>query len=115
RVRGTPNKGRRRYACARLIPAGAGNTRRSSASLDAIVAHPRGCGEHTSDCRVSVVSEGSSPRVRGTPAADRQERDGAAVILAGAGNTAVVWWLLLVRPAHPRGCGEHAALLTFDP
>ena len=87
RVRGTPDGGLGGNQLRRIIPARAGNTlscgRAACASLD----HPRACGEHDCVGARIVVSRGSSPRVRGTPAPAQRAVDGARIIPARAGNT----------------------------
>ena len=71
----------------RFIPAGAGNTDRLSARRIADSAvHPRGRGEHAASATRMPVSDGSSPRARGTRA-------------QGRGSQLAV---------HPRGRGERA-------
>ena len=65
------------------------------------------CGEHASCRFASVLTPGSSPRVRGTPSPDNFPASDFGIIPACAGNT----W---ARPCsgrvswdHPRVCGEH--------
>ena len=70
--------------------------------------HPRGCGEHYLRSRSAFASGGSSPRVRGTPAGERQQASGRRFIPAGAGNTSKSFWRTFSDAVHPRGCGEHS-------
>ena len=49
-----------------LIPARAGNTRRSARTRSCIWAHPRSRGEHIPDVTPPARVEGSSPLARGT-------------------------------------------------
>ena len=70
-----------------IIPAHAGNTRITANRVTCVRDHPRACGEHIYANNVTQQNRGSSPRMRGTPAA------GVAVVLWGgiipahAGNT----------------------------
>ena len=86
-VRGTRRRRRHARNGGRLIPAGAGNTCRSSSWASPATAHPRRCGEHYECIASRASSLGSSPQVRGTP----WVLTGVGVIIglipAGAGNT----------------------------
>ena len=90
-----------------IIPACAGNTsappRAGRASWD----HPRVCGEHFRFNLSNRLTQGSSPRVRGTPppAPPREARGG--IIPACAGNTDHVVSFESALRDHPRVCGEH--------
>ena len=50
-----------------IIPADAGNTYKRGSDLRGDGDHPRGCGEHWTLWLMQSSSEGSSPRMRGTP------------------------------------------------
>ena len=65
RVRGKPARSALRRRSQRLIPACAGKTAVTRASLIIQTAHPRVCGENALRQVYSLVDEGSSPRVRG--------------------------------------------------
>ena len=73
----------------RLIPACAGNILKRGPWALPYPAHPRVCGEHTSEAAISKLLCGSSPRVRGTfsalPVGQRQDR----LIPACAGNMTI--------------------------
>ena len=90
-----------------IIPAYAGNTLCSTCKLSCWKDHPRVCGEHSRDRLISMMSSGSSPRMRGTLAARCHVAVLAGIIPAYAGNT---WYGCRsgysVRD-HPRVCGEH--------
>ncbi len=108
RVRGTHERIKGRWARARFIPAGAGNTGGPATRRSAPAVHPRGCGEHGLYGQPAAASGGSSPRVRGTPKLEPGARPQIRFIPAGAGNTI---WLRFEAPpitVHPRGCGEHS-------
>ena len=87
RLRGTRTLCNPLHAQRRFIPAFAGNTQSSESKIVEQAVHPRVCGEHAFTFRKLSVSEGSSPRLRGT--LPRSDGD------------------LNVRRVHPRVCGEH--------
>ena len=66
-ARGTHSFVLRRYCCARLIPARAGNTRSARHASKNFSAHPRSRGEHTTTFERNRKCPGSSPLARGTP------------------------------------------------
>ena len=57
----------REFGAYRFIPAGAGNTRRSSQRCITVAVHPRRRGEHRVSPRTFLGRAGSSPQARGTP------------------------------------------------
>ncbi len=71
--------------------------------------HPRGCGERRSEYRAVLRRGGSSPRVRGTPAAPEYPATQPRFIPAGAGNAAAGHRAPAPAPVHPRGCGERGS------
>ena len=71
-----------------LIPAGAGNMNEHLLPTIRSRAHPRGCGEHFKIDVIPGFHPGSSPRVRGTLKAERDELKAKGLIPAGAGNIA---------------------------
>ena len=90
RARGTPAGTAQWQALGRFIPAGAGNTSTAPVMVAVPPVHPRGRGEHVQAEIEEALSDGSSPRARGTPC--NQSKAGAD------------------RPVHPRGRGEHLAV-----
>ena len=72
-----------------IIPAHAGNTRPRRLESLATGDHPRVCGEHAEFTPVMGESEGSSPRVRGTPGGHERAEARPGIIPACAGNTAL--------------------------
>ncbi len=69
--------------------------------------HPRACGEHYAPPEHVSFTQGSSPRLRGTPLEDFPELKKAGIIPALAGNTWCRTVMALTRWDHPRACGEH--------
>ena len=71
--------------------------------------HPRVCGERLLTRSVATPLAGSSPRVRGPPAAIGVAQVLPRFIPACAGNTRWPESAARPPPVHPRGCGEHRA------
>ena len=135
RVRGTRQSSPHGYRLTGIIPACAGNTRRSRIRRKDSRDHPRVCREHVMDVGDSTVEPGSSPRVRGTLPARHQSKGGKRdhprvcgehrfpsvmdalrpwIIPACAGNTWMVPIILCPERDHPRVCGEHLAAYGAD-
>ena len=70
-----------------IIPAYAGNTFRHSGSCSGSGDHPRVCGEHIENPKITPRLMGSSPRMRGTQERQRPRRERRGIIPAYAGNT----------------------------
>ena len=96
-----------------LIPAGAGQTRLSTAISGMTEAHPRGCGANADSDSVPVSRYGSSPRVRGKPAHAKRFGGLAGLIPAGAGQTTRGTTWARPRRAHPRGCGANGRVMLW--
>ena len=90
-----------------IIPARAGSTIRDLNVARGTWDHPRSCGEHFSSGLKVPVDAGSSPLVRGAPAAPWNLSPERGIIPARAGSTP--WTCRRSRQAgdHPRSCGEH--------
>ena len=71
----------------RFIPAGAGNTHRSRLGEARRAVHPRGRGEHGGGNNGGGLTNGSSPRARGTLQRALSTVEEHRFIPAGAGNT----------------------------
>ena len=104
-MRGNPTR-RRTSACRRRsIPAGAGEPRRHDLRRGKGWVYPRGCGGTTKFGRISQLSRGLSPRVRG----NRGEREGGGApvgsIPAGAGEPSRSGISRSPVEVYPRGCG----------
>ena len=68
--------------------------------------HPRVCGERTANRQIFRLTDGSSPRVRGTPARASSTPAIRRFIPACAGNALLLLFRRLVATVHPRVCGE---------
>ena len=90
-----------------LIPTGVGNTKSAGVRDLRKRAHPHGCGEHIISDAKNASQGGSSPRVWGTLTFDDAVYESIRLIPTGVGNTSPPFLLLLLRWAHPHGCGEH--------
>ena len=108
RVRGSPEKNNKYHRGFGIIPAGAGLTRCSNNFLSLPRDHPRGCGAHPCKNPFKGGSEGSSPRVRGSPGMGKSDKRCPGIIPAGAGLTALVVPPTRSIRDHPRGCGAHS-------
>ena len=65
-MRGTLSYELFRHGVQGIIPAYAGNTERRFSTGGNIGDHPRVCGEHQAEIIYERLSQGSSPRMRGT-------------------------------------------------
>ena len=93
-----------------LIPACAGKTSPTARSTPPTAAHPRVCGENWLR-RAAVESlVGSSPRVRGKQTKTPTLTGRGRLIPACAGKTRPATASTRPRRAHPRVCGENAAI-----
>ena len=98
-----------RYDYSRFIPACAGNTAPEFCGAARLAVHPRVCGEHTVRTHPMLTTNGSSPRVRGTPFYALANCLLSRFIPACAGNTAPPAHPVPQLPVHPRVCGEHSS------
>ena len=87
RMRGTHHGVAVRGAELGIIPAYAGNTPCAIFPTCATKDHPRVCGEHLDLSTVASATQGSSPRMRGTPKASAWAPAAVGIIPAYAGNT----------------------------
>ena len=92
---------------ARLIPAHAGKTLRTSASHAAPKAHPRSRGENVFDVAAEFLEGGSSPLTRGKRRPWRCSGRRLRLIPAHAGKTITRTFSRSPRKAHPRSRGEN--------
>ena len=115
RMRGTPIACRILSAPAGIIPAYAGNTARYRNLRKLYWDHPRVCGEHRPVSESAQTLLGSSPRMRGTPAAWPARSASKWIIPAYAGNTICRFRSNRDRRDHPRVCGEHSTTPVVTP
>ena len=108
RVRGTLSHCAWLSSRSGIIPACAGNTRRSTVEVLCRRDHPRVCGEHRETLDIINRYMGSSPRVRGTPERGVYICSCVGIIPACAGNTSTNSASVSPPRDHPRVCGEHA-------
>ena len=111
-VRGPPNKTRRPPNLPGIIPARAGTTPSTRVRSRRPRDHPRSCGDHQSLALWYASRAGSSPLVRGPPAAVAAASVGEGIIPARAGTTPGSPRRASRRRDHPRSCGDHK--LTND-
>ena len=106
-MRGTHTNASNATSSNGIIPAYAGNTSSRRKRRYGTRDHPRVCGEHGGIPCSLVATEGSSPRMRGTPVHVNNLAINGGIIPAYAGNTALRQHLRAGRRDHPRVCGEH--------
>ena len=106
RLRGTGRICRQPRPDVRFIPALAGNRPPLSTSPLMYSVHPRACGEQWTIVPVCSISCGSSPRLRGTVHHRPKRQPCFRFIPALAGNSSRRPEGSLIRPVHPRACGE---------
>ena len=113
---GSSPRGRGTLTCAtclakltRFIPAWAGNTRWRGSTPLPVPVHPRVGGEHNFDLRAASITDGSSPRGRGTRRWAECLEAVFRFIPAWAGNTYSRSAFITAVPVHPRVGGEHVS------
>ncbi len=114
RLRGTHPVAGDDVGPARFIPAPAGNTCAIASRQSVGPVHPRACGEHQVKGEISVIDNGSSPRLRGTRAAQGRAARPDRFIPAPAGNTEARLERAPHSSVHPRACGEHRVAAFQD-
>ena len=114
-MRGKPSPGHCRRSLGGLIPAYAGKTFPAMSRVRYIRAHPRVCGENTNDTISAALEGGSSPRVRGKPAAASRCFARLGLIPACAGKTRAARLSTSKHEAHPRVCGENLFTFAYKP
>ena len=106
-MRGKPKADAGDVEIRRIIPARAGQTCRRALFARRPADHPRACGANADRVENRFTEHGSSPRVRGKPAATRDQDTQTRIIPARAGQT---WRRRPIRtrcPDHPRACGAN--------
>ena len=109
RMRGSRKIRQPNKRCNGIIPAHAGLTAVSPSMRSARWDHPRACGAHVRRRSGAFESMGSSPRMRGSRRAARDNLEAIGIIPAHAGLTSSVVNLEAVAMDHPRACGAHTS------
>ena len=107
RVRGKPGLVVIGHAYARIIPASAGQTRRSWLLAFLSPDHPRECGANIGAVVAALTYFGSSPRVRGKLGVPFDSDPEDRIIPASAGQTSENTGDRQNRADHPRECGAN--------
>ena len=108
RMRGALCYGTITYLRYGIIPAYAGSTFMGSVTHLSRRDHPRVCGEHAVPAAVPLITQGSSPRMRGAQVHRALRRHVAGIIPAYAGSTCARRCGFRAPGDHPRVCGEHS-------
>ena len=95
----------------RIIPAHAGQTRRSAELRVRTSDHPRACGANRFVSDGLKYVPGSSPRMRGKHVLEQLREVAGRIIPAHAGQTPVMRFMVMVIPDHPRACGANSPIL----
>ena len=114
RMRGAPFSAYGRHTVLRIIPADAGSTTGDDAVKVLDEDHPRGCGEHNTWYWIWFSTLGSSPRMRGAPVDQGAYAQVRRIIPADAGSTWAGHTCIDAGQDHPRGCGEHWAMIVHS-
>ena len=91
----------------RIIPAHAGQTASARLVNRQAADHPRACGANPSRRAIWVVSNGSSPRMRGKLGEQLHGESQERIIPAHAGQTPASHRPRHGNPDHPRACGAN--------
>ena len=91
----------------RIIPAYAGSTFSGLTTVLHQGDHPRVCGEHEPRSVITIMSIGSSPRMRGAQRIQARPGPVVGIIPAYAGSTPSDMSRIVLTGDHPRVCGEH--------
>ena len=106
RLRGTDRPEHVGVGRSRFIPAPAGNRSGFPRRITVHTVHPRACGEQSPSNTGRQSNGGSSPRLRGTVAAECELRPVGRFIPAPAGNRTRADQPRAPDSVHPRACGE---------
>jgi len=97
-----------------ITPAHAGNTILHKELCSKGWDHPRTCGEHNVRNASVETIVGSPPHMRGTRYPLPVRRSDAGITPAHAGNTSSTSRAIPQSWDHPRTCGEHSFLTSFN-
>ena len=95
-----------------IIPACAGSTLFCHRFFGRFRDHPRMCGEHFRLRVGHLMTQGSSPHVRGALSKARTPRPELGIIPACAGSTGFSTRAICWTGDHPRMCGEHTSKIA---
>ena len=109
RVWGTPRPTICIYSVLRFIPTCVGNTSRAVSCLFQGSVHPHVCGEHYNLIIAATKTDGSSPRVWGTPPHSAHLPRQLRFIPTCVGNTLLSTIFIFAFAVHPHVCGEHTS------
>ncbi len=98
----------------RFIPTHVGNTWYPGLRASAPPVHPHACGEHFPGKDAQEYSDGSSPRMWGTPSRPAPASSCHRFIPTHVGNTMRSAMPRCGRAVHPHACGEHSASLSAN-
>ena len=90
-----------------IIPAHAGLTSISGCGQTMKGDHPRACGAHSIVVLISLLTQGSSPRMRGSRNEELGDTAQRGIIPAHAGLTVMLGIGKARNGDHPRACGAH--------
>ncbi len=107
RMWGTPYRYAWQWENPRFIPTHVGNTLAFWPTPAGDAVHPHACGEHAITAAPASASNGSSPRMWGTPICGHHQRRPARFIPTHVGNTARSPLGEDTGAVHPHACGEH--------
>ena len=91
----------------RIIPARAGQTKRSRTPPCRHPDHPRACGANYKQGELKALPAGSSPRVRGKRSGYARPHGSSRIIPARAGQTSTDSRRRTRTQDHPRACGAN--------
>ena len=105
--RGIHSSANRGFLIGRIIPALAGNTRKSKPMGVGGSDHPRSRGEYSGNRISGRKAMGSSPLSRGIQSPCGRSSSPPGIIPALAGNTVTLWAVIIATRDHPRSRGEY--------
>ena len=107
RLWGTPHATQCCSVRPRFIPTPVGNTGAPSPPTTRRAVHPHACGEHIGIAPTTLITNGSSPRLWGTPTPLTWSWVAIRFIPTPVGNTTTRSLILRWKTVHPHACGEH--------
>ncbi|ATJ84510.1 hypothetical protein BEI_3523 [Halomonas beimenensis] len=114
RLRGSGQPAERRALRPRVIPAPAGIGKSSSGNQNTYPGYPRACGDRKTRSSSLIMSDGLSPRLRGSDGTGAIDPVGARVIPAPAGIGRLARMRPRMKSGYPRACGDRAARYSLS-